>query len=115
MEADNAPKVHKTDVFHAETVVRLYRKVEAQSMVQQPVLLAHDDMGGLGTDLHGAALDAALDEVAVGGLGGDVNLGDGMGGDDLMSGLIGGGDSSLGGDLLSGFGDGNGLGDDMFS
>ena len=115
MEADNAPKIQKTDVFHAETVVRLYRRVEAQAMVQQPVMLPHDDMTGLDAELHGAALDAALDgAMASGGLGGDVNLNDGMGGDhDLMSGLMS-GDSGMGGDLLGGFGD-DGLGDGIFS
>jgi mediator of RNA polymerase II transcription subunit 5 len=115
-EADNAPKIHKTDVFHAETVARLFRRVEAQSMVQQPVMLPHDDMDGLDAGLHGAALDAALDgAMAGGGLGADVNLGDGMGGEhDLMSELMGGGDSSLSGDLFGGMGNDDGLGDGMF-
>ena len=117
MEADRAPAVHKTDAFHAETVVRLFRRVEAQSMVQQPVMLAHDDMADLDAGLHGAALDAALDgAMAEAGLGGDVDLGDGLGGEhDLMSGLMAGGESSLSGDLFGGMGDGDGLGDGMFS
>ena len=104
MEADNAPKVHKTDVFHAETVIRLYRRVEAQLVVQQPVMLAHQDMSGLD-----AALDGAM---ASGGLGGEVDMGNGMGGDDLMSGLMGGGDSNLDSDML-GFGSGDGMGDGL--
>jgi mediator of RNA polymerase II transcription subunit 5 len=113
MEADNAPKVHKTDAFHAETVIRLYRRVEALLVVQQPVMLADDDMGGLDAGLHRAALDAALDgAMAGGGLGDEVNMGDGMGGDDLMSGLMGGSDSNLAGDML-GFGSGGGIEDGM--
>ena len=114
MEADNAPKRHKTDVFHAETVIRLYRRVEAQLVVQQPVMLAHDDMSGLDGGLHDAALDAALDGAMAGGdLSGEVNLGDGMGGEhDLMSDLMGGGDSNLDTDML-GFGSGDGMGDGL--
>lgn len=121
-ESDNAPKVHKTDPFHAETVIRLYRKTEAQLTMPQQALMADD--GGLG------ALDQALDAAASGmdvdnGMGGvgmsDVGGGGGLGdpqgmdgvlGDDqgLMSGLMGG---DHGGDLLDGFGDGHGLGDGM--
>ena len=114
MEADNAPKTHKTDVFHAETVIRLYRRVEAQLVVQQPVMLAHDDMGGLDAGLHSTALNAALDGAMAGaGLGVEVNLGDGLGGEDLMSGLMSGVDANLDGDLLGGFGNGDGLSDGM--
>ncbi|KAG0648230.1 Mediator of RNA polymerase II transcription subunit 5 [Hyphodiscus hymeniophilus] len=110
MEADNAPKTHKTDVFQAETVIRLYRRVEEQLVVQQPVMLAHDDMGGMDA---GAALDAALDGAMAGSGLGEVNLGDGMGGEhDLMSGLMSGGDSNLDADIL-GFGNENGMGDEL--
>jgi mediator of RNA polymerase II transcription subunit 5 len=114
IEAENVPKTHKTDVFHAETIIRLYRRVEAQLVVQQPVMLAHDDMGGLDAGLHGAALDAALDSAMTGGgMGGEVNLGDGMGGEhDLMSGLMGGADSNLDNVMLD-FGSGDGMGDDL--
>ena len=45
---------------------------------------------------------------------GDVNMGDSMGDDhDLMSGLMSGGDSSLGGEIMDAFGSGNGLVDGM--
>jgi mediator of RNA polymerase II transcription subunit 5 len=114
METDMAPKIHKTDSFHAETVIRLYRKVEAQLVVQQQVLLAHGDMS-LDETIQNAALDAVLDGTMAGGsLGGDVNIGGGLGGEpDLMSGLMVGRDENLDGDLLSGFsadGMGDGLG-----
>ena len=114
MEAENAPKIHKTDAFYAEAVVRLYRRVEAQLVIQPPVMLAHDDMSGLDAELHGATLDAVIDgAMADGGLGGEVNLGNGLGGEhDLMSGLMGGGDSNLDADML-GFSSGDGMGDGL--
>ncbi|KAI9646513.1 mediator complex subunit [Ciborinia camelliae] len=105
-EAENMPKVHKTDAFHAETVIRLYRRVEAQSAIQQQ-LLPHDDDG----------LDA-LNEVMGDAVMGDAGLGPadqpnlniddmGAGGEELM--MMGG---SGHGDLLDAFG-GDGLGDGM--
>jgi mediator of RNA polymerase II transcription subunit 5 len=116
-EVDNMPKVHKTDPFHAETVIRLYRKVEAQLTMPQQTMLPHDPLGGLDGGLH-QALDAGALEGAMAGVGmdgmGDASQGmGGMGGDhdDLMSGLMGGGD--VGSDLLAGFGGDDGMGDGM--
>ena len=102
IEADNARKMHKTDAFHAETVIQLYRRVEAQLAVQQSIIMAHDVMDGL----DAGVLDAAM-------AGGGLGEADVMGQEDLMSGLMGGGDSSLGGDLLDGFGSADGLGGGM--
>ncbi|KAM3071863.1 mediator complex subunit [Clarireedia jacksonii] len=107
VETDRMPKVHKTDTFHAETVIRLFRRVEAQ-LAQQQSLLPHDD--GLG----------GLNAVMGDGVMGDAGLGaaeqqdiDNMvtANDDLMSGLMGG--NGHGGDLLDSFGTGDGLGDGM--
>ncbi|KAH6684022.1 mediator complex, subunit Med5 [Halenospora varia] len=86
IELENAPKTHKTDAFHAENVIRLYRKVEAQLLMPQQNLLAHDALG--------QALDVAggdgMGGDGMGGMdGGHGGFGD-MGGDDLMSGLMGG-------------------------
>jgi len=66
-EAENAPKTHKTDVLQAETVIRLFRRVEALMAVAIPQagMLDH----GLGA-LEG--VDAGM-EVGVG-----VGLGDGV-------------------------------------
>ncbi|KAH8679535.1 mediator complex, subunit Med5 [Tricladium varicosporioides] len=117
IEVENAPKMHKSDAFHAENVIRLYRKVEAQLLMPQQDLLAHD---ALALDAAGAlAVDEAM--AAGGGLG-DGALDDpmgmgtdgmgGLGGDGMdMSGLMGGhGHES---DLLDGFGGDGGLGDGM--
>lgn len=105
-ETEDMPKVHKTDTFHAETVIRLYRRVEAQSAIQQQ-LLPHDD--GLG------ALNEVMGDATMGdsGLGPtdqpSLNIDDmGAGSDELM--MMGG--SGHGGDLLDAFG-GDGLGDGM--
>ncbi|KAL3427925.1 mediator complex subunit Med5 [Phlyctema vagabunda] len=38
VEADKSPKTHKTDQAQAETIVRLFRRVEAQLLVPQPVM-----------------------------------------------------------------------------
>jgi mediator of RNA polymerase II transcription subunit 5 len=119
IEAENAPKVHKTDAFHAETIVRLFRKVEAQMTIQQPVLMEDDGIAGL----DAGALNAALDDMAAGGLGGNDGLGNGGIGEqsmedvmnvqtDLMSGLLGGGDLSAG-DLFGGMTGDDGMGDGM--
>ncbi|KAF8858611.1 Med5-domain-containing protein [Acephala macrosclerotiorum] len=109
-EAENAPKLHKTDPFTADTIVRLYRKVEAQLVMPQQAMLEHDALGDLDGDLHQALDSAALDGAMTGaGMGMDgLDEQHGLGGmndphGDLMHGLIG-GDT---GDLLDGFGDGN--------
>ena len=66
-ETENAPKTHKADVLQAETVIRLFRRVEAMMTVAIPQagMLDH----GLGA-LEG--VDAGM-EVGVG-----VGLGDGV-------------------------------------
>ncbi|KAI1002732.1 Mediator of RNA polymerase II transcription subunit 5 [Podosphaera aphanis] len=51
-EAENAPKLRRTDLFTAETVIRLYRKVES--------LLVMDDIGTQGV-LASVELDAVVD------------------------------------------------------
>lgn len=100
-EAEFAPKTHKTDAFYAETVVRLYRKVEAQLQMPQQTLMSQDAL-----DIHQALDSAALDGAmaGVGSLDGmgenDMGIGDGMGDSNLMHGLMGSGS----GDLLDGFG-----------
>lgn len=109
-EAENAPKVHKTDPVHAEHVVRLYRKVEAQLVMPQQI----DALGGLDQALGAGALDVDSAMANVGlsdGLGGTHGLDDVMGsGEDLMSGLMGNGH---GGGLLDSFGTGGDMGDGM--
>jgi mediator of RNA polymerase II transcription subunit 5 len=96
-EAENAPKLHKTDPFEVETIIRLYRRVEAQLLIPQTSMMAHDAMGGL-TALDAAALDGAIEAS-----GGDLNSMDVIAADpDLMSGLI-----------SAGFGAGQELGDEM--
>jgi mediator of RNA polymerase II transcription subunit 5 len=110
-EAESAPKLHKTDPFAADTVVRLYRKVEAQLRTPQ---LAHDDLAGLhdaglSAALDSAALDGALDGAMAGVSADDLGMGigDGMGDhDDLMHGLLNGSGADL-------FGGGSGMGDDL--
>lgn len=66
IEAEAAPKIHKTDVLHAETVIRLYRRVEAQLALPMPQLdlqaqsttgIMHAHLG-LGDAQAGATLDA---------------------------------------------------------
>jgi mediator of RNA polymerase II transcription subunit 5 len=66
-EAENAPKTHKTDVLQAETVIRLFRRVEVLMTVAIPQagMLAHG-LGGL------EGVDTGM-EVGVG-----VGLGDGV-------------------------------------
>lgn len=106
MEAENAPQLHKIDVFAAETVIRLYRRVEAQMAPQQEQLMTHDGMGGLDVTLPGV-LDAALDDAIVAGMGnGGHNIDDPMDPEtDLMSGFIGSHDSMGGADLFDAMGD----------
>jgi mediator of RNA polymerase II transcription subunit 5 len=65
-EAENAPKIHKTDVLQAETVIRLFRRVEVLMTVAIP------QAGMLGHGLGGLEVDAGM-EVGVG-----VGLGDGV-------------------------------------
>lgn len=111
IEAENAAKGHKSDPFTAEMVVRLYRKVEAQCVVQHPQGIIPELGTGLGGDMVGDGMDglhgmtdAGLDAA----LSGSGQMGQGM--DDIdMSGLMGG----VGGDdLLDGFADamGDGMG-----
>ncbi|KAI9049255.1 hypothetical protein LZ554_007102 [Drepanopeziza brunnea f. sp. 'monogermtubi'] len=102
-EAEDAPQLHKTEPYRAETIVRLYRKVEAQlSMPQQ----AMDALGDLNNAIDAAGMDALASVVDTGQ--GNLLIGS-LGGEhgDLMSGLMGGGE-----DLL-GFGSGGDLGDGM--
>ncbi|KUJ19653.1 Med5-domain-containing protein [Mollisia scopiformis] len=114
-EAESAPKLHKSDPFAADTIVRLYRKVEAQLVMPQQAMLEHDALGGLDSDLNqaldSAALDGAMASAGMGmdGLNDDQGLGMNDPHGDLMHGLMGGGDAS---DLLDGFGNGD-LGDGM--
>jgi mediator of RNA polymerase II transcription subunit 5 len=105
-EAEAAPKAQKTDAFHAETVVRLFRKVEAQAQMPQQALMSHEAL-----NIHQALDEAALDGAMAGvgsldGMGGTDMLGDGMGGDDLMNDLMGTG----GGDLFGNEELGDGMG-----
>ncbi|KAF5879332.1 putative mediator of rna polymerase ii transcription subunit 5 protein [Botrytis fragariae] len=105
-EAENMPKVHKTDTFHAETVIRLYRRVEAQSVIQQQLLPDDNGMGGLDEVMGDAVMgDSGLGPVDQP----NLDMHDmGPGSEDLM--MMGG--SGHGGDLLDAFG-GDGLGDGM--
>ena len=116
-EAENAPRLHKVDAFQAETIIRLYRRVEAQIAIPPPPMMAHDGMGGLTAGLDGGldgalndALDAAALEGAIGGSGQDLDMNSIAVDDDLMSGFMGTGNP---GDLLDGFDTVHGLGDDM--
>lgn len=118
IEVENAPRIHKKDPAHAEALIRLFRRVEAQAAHPQTNLMAHDDgMGALDATLQGA-LDGTLG-AGQNGLMGDVSGHQGMsdvmgGGDhgDIMEGLMGGGGD--GDDLLDPFGVGSGdLGDGM--
>ncbi|TGO83846.1 hypothetical protein BPOR_0584g00030 [Botrytis porri] len=100
-EVENMPKVHKTDNFHAETVIRLYRRVEAQSVIQQQLLPDDNGMGALNEVMGDAGL-GPVDQP-------NLDMHDmGAGNEDLM--MMGG--SGHGGDLLDAFGD-DGLGDGM--
>ena len=111
-ELDNAPKLNRTDPIHAETIVRLWRRAEAQLAVQP-----HMDLGmqtGLmeNTAEEAAVLQGALDAAmnagddGITGLGNEMGgMGDGMVGlgveGDLMSGLMGAtGGAGDGADLL---------------
>ena len=104
-EAENAPKLHKTDAVLAETAIRLHRRVEAQMVVQQQTLIPHDAMGSLDVALHGV-LDAALDDAMAGGIAdAGQSMEDVMNAEtDIMSGLMTGTDG-MDGDLY-GMGDG---------
>lgn len=105
IEAENAPKLHKTDPVQAETAIRLHRRVETQMAVQQPPLIPSDAMGGLDVALHGA-LDAALDDAIAGGMGNGQSIEDVINAEtDLMTGLITGADG-MEGDIFSQMGDG---------
>jgi mediator of RNA polymerase II transcription subunit 5 len=103
IEAENAPKTHKTDVPLAEAVIRLHRRVEAQMAqmtVQEQPLMAHAGMDG-------------LDVTALDGLDGAMGGGIGEGGhsiDDVMNGetdfgLMGGADGMDTTDMFDGIGD----------
>jgi mediator of RNA polymerase II transcription subunit 5 len=108
-EAEAAPKTQKNDAFHAETVVRLYRKVEAHLQMPQQTLMSHDALD-INQALDSAALDGAMAGVgSLDGMGSNnaLGMGDGMGDSDLMHGLMG-----SGADLLDGFGPGE-LGDGL--
>jgi mediator of RNA polymerase II transcription subunit 5 len=119
IEVESAPQIHKKDPAHAEALIRLYRRVEAQAAHPQTTMMAHDDgMAGLDATLQGA-LDGTLGADQTG-LMGDVSghqgISDVMGGGgdhgDIMDGLMGGGGD--GDDLLDPFGVGSGdLGDGM--
>ena len=105
IEAENAPKLHKTDPVQAETAIRLHRRVETQMAVQQQPLIPPDAMGGLDVALHGA-LDAALDDAIAGGIGNGQSIEDVINAEtDLMTGLITGADG-MEGDIFSQMGDG---------
>ncbi|KAI9733516.1 MAG: mediator complex subunit [Claussenomyces sp. TS43310] len=61
-EAENAPKIHKHDVLQAETIIRLYRRVEAHMAVSlpidlpaQPAMMDHH----LGLGVADGAMDVA--------------------------------------------------------
>ncbi|KAK0116517.1 mediator complex subunit [Cadophora gregata] len=109
MEADNAPKLHKTDPFHAETIVRLYRKVEAQLNMPQQTMLQHDALGDLNSAIEAVGMDAlAADALHGDGLGDGTDLGLGDPHADLMQGLMG-----AGADDLLGFSSGGDLGDGL--
>ena len=105
VEAENAPKLHKTDAVLAETAIRLHRRVEAQMAMQQQTLISHGPMGSLDVALHGA-LDAALDDAMAGGItDAGQSIEDVMNAEtDMMSGLMTGADG-MDGDLF-GMGDG---------
>lgn len=104
-EAENMPKVHKTDTFHAENVIRLYRRVEAQSAIQQQLLPHNDGLGAL-NEVMG---DTVMGDTGLGAEDANLNIDDmGAGNDELM--MMGG--SGHGRDLLDAFG-GDDLGDGM--
>ncbi|KAK4177924.1 putative mediator of RNA polymerase II transcription subunit 5 [Triangularia setosa] len=77
-EADDWKKIQKSDPIMAETVVRLYRQVEAQMEVPRTAvagLLGQPDMvGGLGV-VGGDALDNAMAAAAQGVVGDSVGVG----------------------------------------
>lgn len=100
-EAEAAPKTHKKDPEHADTIVRLYRKVEAQLVVPQMSNAGVEGVLGLG---DGMGLSGHH-----GDLGGDLRME--MEADNLMQGLMGGGDGEVG--LMDGFGGHEGMGDGM--
>lgn len=117
-EVDGAPKMHKSteegETLRAETIIRLFRKVEAQLIVpQQQALLTQDvlvtsldeaimagDVGmGANGDVLGDASSVGLGMDALGSVGG-VGVSD----EDIMSGLMDGAGDLFGGD---------GMGDDL--
>ncbi|KAH9210955.1 mediator complex, subunit Med5 [Leptodontidium sp. 2 PMI_412] len=107
--ADNAPKLHKTDPFYAETIVRLYRKVEAQLNMPQQTMLQHDALGDLNSAIEAVGMEAlAADALHGDGLGDETDLGLGDPHGDLMQGLMGGG-----ADDLLGFSSGGDMGDGL--
>jgi mediator of RNA polymerase II transcription subunit 5 len=122
IEVESAPKVQKTDPFHAETLVRLFRKVEGMLLVPHPeqtLALAelHEaiDAGALDgamSGMEGLAGGSGIDGLAGGsGMVGDLGMGDPT--SDLMHGLMSGtgGDVGdlFGGDHSGGLGDGMGF------
>jgi mediator of RNA polymerase II transcription subunit 5 len=122
IEVESAPKVQKTDPFHAETLVRLFRKVEGMLLVPHPeqtLALAelHEaiDAGALDgamAGMEGLAGGNGIDGLAGGsGMVGDLGMGDPT--SDLMHGLMSGtgGDVGdlFGGDHSGGLGDGMGF------
>ncbi|KAI1503562.1 mediator complex subunit Med5 [Biscogniauxia marginata] len=117
-EAENFKSIQKSDPAMAESIIRLYRRVEAQLLLPEPAeTMLHGHLG-LGLDENTAALGDALAAAHNDGLvsndgnmnytGGDMNLtggGDSTGGtldfDDDIFGNLGGGGSSA--DLLEGW------------
>ncbi len=117
-EAETWNKIQKEDPVMAETVVRLYRKVEAQMAVQEPQPVVSVGLGlesaalPTGLDLESAA---TLDEAMVAAAAAAAGPGDGLALDTVNLGL-GGSAGSLG--LGSATNSAGGLdlsGDDMFS
>lgn len=109
LEAEAAPKIHKTDTFHAETVIRLFRRVEAQMVIQQPILLAHDGMDELNVGLHD---ELGMGAASLVGGGASQIIEDVLSGEaDFQMSGVGMMAADMGGtDLLDGFGDGMGDG-----
>ncbi|KAG9240533.1 mediator complex, subunit Med5 [Calycina marina] len=110
IEADVAAKASKEDPFYARLVIRLYRSVEAQMLNLPPPLdILTSDLTGLGTGMGGLPDIGDLSAVS-----GDMGQGSAMdvlgANNDLMNGLLGGGDlgDPIGGsmDVSDLFGDG---------
>ncbi|KAK6954677.1 hypothetical protein Daesc_004644 [Daldinia eschscholtzii] len=112
-EAENCKIIQKSDPVMAEIIVRLYRKVEAQMLIPPPAeSMLQGELAnlGLGENAHalGDALAAAAQNEGLGANDGGMNLDLGNGGND-MSHLGGPGDSGHHGGIDFG------SGDDMFS